>query len=320
MGRAKEQLFDTPWAEEANLPEEAHAELEGEPFEPSESWLKRADAVDQETALSVWWYSRYCDPAEGTPYVGREGGYLYIHGGPYDPEDILWSQFGDVARDDILERVISRLHDEVGDAWAPRRWSNPYEYDEYYDVVVSSTNKGPRGRLTSALLQGQKLQTLTGDEPTKALLNRLAFAFLFSAFETYLWETMVYWLEEDDQAASRILDRLPEFANKELKGKDARAFVENAKENIKGYMQRLPWHRWSDVRPLLQIGLDVTVPEFSGFKNDLKIRHDIVHRNGTTKEGQPILILETDLFEFGARINSYADLLEQNLAIKSLSA
>ncbi|MEA0911219.1 hypothetical protein JH306_21730 (plasmid) [Xanthomonas campestris pv. campestris] len=320
MGRAKEQLFDTPWAEEANLPEEAHAEFEGEPFEPSESWLKHADHNDQETALSVWWYSRYCDPAQNTPYLGSEGGYQYVHGGPCDPEDILWLQFGNIAHDQVLKRVISQLHDEVGDAWASRRWSNPNEYDDYYDVVVSSTNKGPRGRLISALMQGQKLQTLTGDLTTKALLNRLAFAFLFSAFETYLWETMAYWLEEDDEAAPRILDRLPEFANKELKGKEARAFVENAKENIKGYMQRLPWHRWSDVRPLLQIGLDVEIPEFREFREDLKIRHDIVHRNGTTKDGQPIQISESDLFDFGARINSYADRLEQSLAIKSLNS
>lgn len=319
MGRAKEQLFDNPWSEVANLPAEAHAEVEGEPFEPDETWLKRAGEVDQETAVSVWWYSRYCDPAEGTPYNGREGGYLFIHGGPYDPEDILWGRFSGKASNEVIERVVRRLHDELGDAWAPLRWSNPYEYDDYYDVIISSTNRGPRGRLTAALLQGQKLQALTGDEATKELLNRLAFAFLFSAFETYLWETMVYWLEEDDKATARILDRLPEFASKELKGKDARAFVENAKENIKGYMQRLPWHRWSDVRPLLQIGLDVKVPEFGGFKGDLKVRHDIVHRNGTTKDGQPIRISEQDLYDFGVRINSYAELLEQSLAMKALS-
>ncbi|MBV6794529.1 hypothetical protein KWH42_14270 [Xanthomonas campestris pv. daturae] len=52
-------MFDNPWAEEANLPEEAHAEIEGDPFEPNEHWLRRADANEQETALSVWWYSRY---------------------------------------------------------------------------------------------------------------------------------------------------------------------------------------------------------------------------------------------------------------------
>lgn len=316
MGRAKDLMFESPWGDVSNLPEEAHAETDGEAFEPDPEWLKRAASDDQETAVYAWWYSRYCDPANDTPYNGREGGYLFIHGGPFDPADVLWNEFGGIVRDEVVERVVDQLHTELGDAWAPLRWSNPYEYDEDYDVIVSSDKAGPRGRLTAALLQGQKLQSLTGDAPTKALLNRLAFAYLFSAFETYLWETMVYWLEDDGDAAVRILDRLPEFANKELKGKDARAFVEGAKENIKGYMQRIPWHRWADVRPLMQIGLDVKVPEFSPFKEDLRIRHDIVHRNGTTKDGQPVLISEQALFDFGARINAYAEELEATLSSK----
>lgn len=316
MGRAKDLMFDNPWAEEANLPEEAHAEIEGDPFEPNEHWLRRADANEQETALSVWWYSRYRDPADDTPYNGREGGFLFVNGGPYDPEDVLWSNFSGKAQNEVIERVVDKLHAELGEAWAPRRWSNPYEYDDNYDVIVSSDKFGPRGRLTSALLQGQRLNSLTGDEQTKALLNRLAFAFLFSALETYLWETMVYWLEKDDQAAPRILDRLPEFANKELRGKEARAFVANAKENIKGYMQRMPWHRWSDVRPLLRIGLDVEVPEFSPFRDDLTIRHDIIHRSGTTKDGEPVVVSGQLLFEFGARITAYVDRLEANILAK----
>ena len=318
MGRAKEQLFDKPWVEVANLPAEAHSEVQGEAFEPDDFWLKSASEDDQDTALSVWWYSRYCDPAENTPYNGREGGFLFIHGGPYDPEDVLWKRFGRYARGEVVERVINRLHRELGDAWAPLRWDSPYDYDDYYDVVVSSKNTGPRDRLMSALLQGQKLQTLTGDAQTKALLNRLAFAFLFSAFETYLWETMVYWLEEDNQAAPRILDQLPEFANRSLKGKDARLFVENAKENIKGYMQRLPWHRWGDVQPLMQIGLNVNVPDFGIFTDDLKIRHDVVHRNGTAKDGQPVAISGQELYDFGARITSYVELLEQSLEAKAV--
>lgn len=316
MGRAKDLMFDTPWADVSNLPEEAHSEPDGEAFEPDDRWLKRAQAHEQETAVFAWWYSRYCDPAHETPYNGREGGYLFIHGGPFDPADVLWDRFGGTALDEVVEKVVDELHAELGDAWAPLRWSNPYGYDEDYDVIVSSDEAGPRSRLTSAVVQGLKLQSLTGDSSTKELLNRLAFAYLFSAFETYLWETMVYWLEEDENAATRILDRLPEFANKELKGKDARAFVENAKENIKGYMQRIPWHRWSDVRPLMQIGLDVKVPEFAAFKEDLRIRHDIVHRNGTAKEGEPVVISEQALLDFGARIHAYAEELELNLSSK----
>ncbi|WP_457894597.1 hypothetical protein [Stenotrophomonas hibiscicola] len=316
MGIAKAMAFDRPWSGVSNLPPEAHCEPEGAPFEPAKFWLERAAPADQQTAVAAWWYSRYCDPAYETPYDGREGGYFFVHGGPFDPSDILWDKFGGVAADKVIEAVIGQLHTEVGDAWAPLRWGNPYEYDEDYDVIQPSERSAPRDRLTKALLEGQKLQTLSGDAATKALLNRLAFSHLFSAFETYLWETMVYWLEADLDSSGRILDRLPEFANKDLKGKEARAFIEKGKENIKGYMQRLPWHRWSDVRPLLQIGLDVPVPEFKSFSADVRIRHDIVHRNGMTNEGDQVDVTEQMLSEFGARINAYAEQLEGALEKK----
>ena len=75
-------------SELSNLPAEAFASQES-PFEVDDDWLRTADPDDQRTAMQEWFLARYCDPAEETPYNGREGGYLYIHGGPFDPADEL---------------------------------------------------------------------------------------------------------------------------------------------------------------------------------------------------------------------------------------
>lgn len=42
-----------------------------------------------------WFFRLYTDPANGVPYNGREGGYMYTNGGPYDAEDELRENFDD---------------------------------------------------------------------------------------------------------------------------------------------------------------------------------------------------------------------------------
>jgi hypothetical protein len=54
---------------------------------PSE--LKRAGRDRQKEYMRYWFHRNFEDPAEETPYNTREGGYLYIWGGPYNAHDEL---------------------------------------------------------------------------------------------------------------------------------------------------------------------------------------------------------------------------------------
>jgi rRNA-processing protein FCF1 len=53
-----------------------------------------------------WFFGHYKDPAEGVPYDGREGGYLYINGGPYEAEDILIGAFPNID-EETLSKALS---------------------------------------------------------------------------------------------------------------------------------------------------------------------------------------------------------------------
>jgi hypothetical protein len=108
-------------SELSNLPSEAHNNMfavDG-PFEPSNSWLETADREDQRIAVREWFLARYCDPAHETPYNGREGGYQFIHGGPYDPADEIPARFANIVDDDLIDEVVEELHGDVGNEWVP---------------------------------------------------------------------------------------------------------------------------------------------------------------------------------------------------------
>lgn len=66
------------------------------------------------------WFSRYFeDPAQETPYNGREGGYLYIHGGPYDAEEELRGEFEGVVSEESIGAAIEDVTSDETFDWAP---------------------------------------------------------------------------------------------------------------------------------------------------------------------------------------------------------
>lgn len=75
-----------------------------------------------------WFCGRYEDPANVTPYSSEEGGYIFVWGGPYDPNDVIKQQFGGLVEYEVMKVLIDDLYSEVGDMWAP------IEHD-YYEVL-----------------------------------------------------------------------------------------------------------------------------------------------------------------------------------------
>lgn len=69
-------------------------------------------SVDQ---MVEWFRSQYMDPANGVPYDSREGGYIYVNGGPFDAFDVLSEQFPEALPDEIDDARAEVEHES--DAW-----------------------------------------------------------------------------------------------------------------------------------------------------------------------------------------------------------
>ena len=72
-------------------------------------------------AMVEWFRERYEDPANGVPYDGREGGYQYVGGGPYDAEEELRELFDDgtAKMERIITEAASRISED-GTEWVKR--------------------------------------------------------------------------------------------------------------------------------------------------------------------------------------------------------
>ncbi|MDP2264800.1 MAG: hypothetical protein Q8K24_16785 [Hydrogenophaga sp.] len=281
------------------------ADVDG-PFDPNDVWMKSADEDEQRIAMREWFTARYCDPAHETPYNGREGGHLFINGGPYNPSDELHTRFGTLVHGDVIQDVANELVMEVGDEWAPILREPP---PDYYDERFELESVGPDGPLLRARERIAELSMTLGlqSNPTaRPLVARLVFSAHIGVLESFLWETAQHWISTRPEVLQRCVERLLVF--KEQKFNLSEVYEQHAKieATVKGYLQNLVWHRWDQVGALYREALDVKLPSIKSFQTPLEIRHHIVHRSGTDKAGNKIEIDDAVIARLAADVEAFA--------------
>ena len=78
-------------------------------------------------AMLEWFHQHYEDPVHRTPYNSREGGYLWVHGGPYDADEEIQSEFSDVVEFQTMQRAVEEITSDGLYEWGP------VPSDDYYD-------------------------------------------------------------------------------------------------------------------------------------------------------------------------------------------
>ena len=129
---------------------ETHEELEN----LTDDQLRALPKEQQGEYIVAWFHSQFWDPAHETPYNGREGGYLYIHGGPYDAREELEEKFGGVVEEDIIENAVEEIESDGLTDWAPspRHPDQLRAAEEYYESFKPQTLHG----ISAALASGAK--------------------------------------------------------------------------------------------------------------------------------------------------------------------
>lgn len=67
--------------------------------------LEGLDEDERVEAMVSWFLDNFEDPAQETPYNGREGGYLFIHGGPYEAQNYIPDAFPDATEEEHIEAM-----------------------------------------------------------------------------------------------------------------------------------------------------------------------------------------------------------------------
>lgn len=302
------------YGDSSNFPEDAFNmtfDVDG-PVEFNDSWLSSASEEDQLTAMRDWFTDRYCDPVHETPYNGREGGYLYINGGPYNPTEQLNERFSEFISQDLIDEIAAELENEGGDEWAPVRYGRDYDYDydDYFDIEIDDRD-APKMQLENRIADLQAtLSAVTAQ--SNLIISHMSYGMLISYLEAYLSETVIYWASKDEGVLFRLA--VKEFDSKKYNLSEIFNDLDKFKEMIHNHLvSNVVWHRLDKLKPTLEHGLKIELPDISNIMIALKNRHDIAHRGGFNKDGERLELNMGDFNTLKSHIESFVDELEVGL-------
>ncbi|MGZ8946930.1 MAG: hypothetical protein ACXW1W_16105 [Methylococcaceae bacterium] len=273
--------------------------------------LINEDRDSQLKMMREWFFNHFEDPAERTPYESREGGYIWIWGGPYDAREELESKFSDVVSDDVIEELADELSSDCWE-WAPTPSREDYDDFLVEDIALITEY---HSNFSNAILDIECLLKTKIEDSVANCFYRLLFVNAITALETYLSDAFINTVVPNPVLMRRFIESTPEFQGEKIALSDVFKAIEGIEQKAKSYLADVVWHNLHRVKPMYKDMLDIDFPKDIGaiFRAIIK-RHDIVHRNGKTKSGNEILIQLQDVIDIIAAVQSFTQHIDAQLS------
>lgn len=264
---------------------------------------------EQMEKMREWFFENYEDPVERTPYESREGGYIYIWGGPYHAHEEL-SVFGGFVEDELIEKLADELSADCPE-WTGRE--SPEDYDDSYFESISSGNKYYESFNTSINhIQAISQSDMSSD--AKQHLLGILYVNVITAVEAYLSDAFINKVVDDKSVLRRFVETNPEFKNQSFNLSDLFVKHDSIDQEVRGYLLGLMWHNIKKIKPMYKATLDVNFPtDLSYIFKSISKRHDLVHRGGKNKDGEEIIITDEDLQSLIVEATTFIDMVNNQI-------
>ena len=293
-----------------DLPPEA-GNIDEPLFDPVDDWIRVAQEEFQIEAMRQWFYARYEDPAQQTPYSSEEGGYIFVYGGPYDPNDVIQERFSHVVPYEVMGKLIDELWQEVGNEWAPTESEFEYYDDELSFLVVGRSD--PFKFLQDRLEQINAVLAVECSPLASGIIHQMVHSSLITALEAYLADTMTFWVVHDKKVLRQFISHNKDFKKLSLTLDQLFERLDTLDAEVKRYLQNQIWHRLDKIKPMIQAGLDIVIPDIDELMKEIVIRHDIVHRAGRTRDGGEVSVSAEDVLRVREMVHEFSQAIEKEL-------
>jgi hypothetical protein len=276
------------------------------------AYLSKLDADGQADAMREWFREHYEDPAERTPYESAEGGYIWIFGGPYYAHEELEAQFSGVVPDDVIATLAEELNDIM--PWWAR--SADYENDEDDNLWNAiSANADAHHTFTGAIATIREIMRMV-PPPVAELIHPLLYANAITALEVYLADTFINKVVGDEESLRKFFAGTHGVTKKNVR-LEAFPTRESAIASAKTALMKISWHNVERAESLYRETLGIAFPEaVAALAPAVAIRHDIVHRNGKSKEGITHKLIGQEVEDLITAASVLVETVEREYSIK----
>ncbi len=223
-------------------------------------------------------------------------------------------EFTDDSSSDIL-RKIDRLEDGNKVYLSPWEMDAEYDYiNDQFDAITESRNNYKT--FFSEIDQLLKLSQLQkeGDE-LKKILNRQIFIGLIGCMETFLSDVFLKLVFDNKMYFRSFVKTHPEFKTRKFELREIFDQQEQLEMNVKKVILDTIFHNLPSVSNMYKSTFDIEFPNIGTMQKHILKRHDLVHRNGKTKDGQELIIEDRDLTQLIKDLEDFIKPIAKELGI-----
>lgn len=154
------------------------------------------------------------------------------------------------------------------------------------------------------------------DQEIKKSLNRILYANIITVMETYLSECFTRLVIGNESYKLKLLESSPDFNKETFNLRDAYDWLGEIDANIIGKIQGIVFHNIDKVISMYKNILGIEFLDMGEIARAINKRHDIVHRNGKTKDGKVLEFNEKDILKLASYIQKLIEHIEKQ--VKSL--
>lgn len=184
--------------------------------------------------------------------------------------------------------------------------------DEEFDSIISQTETFIKLKTTIENIK-KLLLINSGEELVQKLLNNQCYVNAISTLETFLSEKLINEIFNNSEYKKQFVLTHPAF--KEMKFNLSEIFkkIDDLDDIVKKLLLEQIYHNLPVVSNIYKSTLFIIFPDIGDMMKAISIRHDLVHRNGKTKEGVEINILKEDVEALCDNIINFASLIEEEI-------
>lgn len=254
--------------------------------------LKTENEETQIEVMRNWFYQNYQDPLHECPYISAEGGYQYIHGGPYTASEELFSEFGEFIDEETINKLAEDLDDECIE------WSGISKFEDYDDYLQDfiGSSEDPFKNFKESLDNLKAMLSVELNSAQQQTFFNMIFVNVITALEAYLSEFFIGQIEREEFKLRNFVKNNQDFKKEKFTLSEIFERKESLEDYVKKYLIDLLWHNLPKIKPMFKTTLNIDFPESMGvLVKAIHIRHDLIHRAGKSKDGTEIKLSKDDV-------------------------
>jgi hypothetical protein len=184
------------------------------------------------------------------------------------------------------------------------------DLDDYFFESIAQYSEHLRDFQRSIVGVNRLLETKVEIMDRQCFL-RLLYVDVICALESYLSGRFISSIKADPILFRRFVETTPEFQAQKVPLSDIFKAKDEIEQRVKMHLAEFVWHRLDRVRPMFQDTLGVRFP--SNMEDLFKAilwRHDFVHRNGRTMNGEDHILEEHDIKNLVKAVESFVSYIE----------